>query len=195
MGEGRGIHRPLHEECLLCRCKFERSGAVVPRLCDALVEEERKGLSGCVFVLEAQLDGKKLSAGFLNLRELLQRSDADNSYVHEHQLDHVYRKWFSHGSIRQPLELHGYRRCSDNDRNDSQRKRALHGPHGGTICEGLRLNRSDIPVRRHLYRSRTAGDAANSAGYNIGSALSNINARGRMLKSALLAIDSDQDAP
>ncbi|MGB8916237.1 MAG: PEGA domain-containing protein [Candidatus Sulfotelmatobacter sp.] len=47
----------------------------------------------------------------------------------------------------------------------------------------------------HLYRTRTGGDAANSAGYNIGSALTNINARGRMLKSALLAIASDQDAP
>lgn len=54
-----------------------------------------------------------------------------------------------------------------------------------------RIIRSD----GHLYRTRTGGDAANSAGYNIGSALSNINARGKMLKSALLAITSDQDSP
>jgi hypothetical protein len=53
------------------------------------VEEERKELSGCLSVLEAKLHGKKLSDGVLNLRELLQRSDADNSYVHEHKLDYV----------------------------------------------------------------------------------------------------------
>jgi PEGA domain-containing protein/PDZ domain-containing protein len=54
-----------------------------------------------------------------------------------------------------------------------------------------RIIRSD----GHLYRTRTGGDASNTAGYNIGSALSNINARGKMVKSALLAIVSDQDAP
>jgi PEGA domain/PDZ domain len=54
-----------------------------------------------------------------------------------------------------------------------------------------RIIRSD----GHLYRSRTGGDASNTAGYNIGSALTNINARGRMLKSALFAVSSDQDAP
>ncbi len=54
-----------------------------------------------------------------------------------------------------------------------------------------RIIRSD----GHLYRTRTGGDAANTFGYNMGSALSNINARGRMLKSALLAIETDQDAP
>jgi hypothetical protein len=54
-----------------------------------------------------------------------------------------------------------------------------------------RIIRSD----GHLYRTRTGGDSSNTAGYNIGSALTNINARGRMLKSALLAITGDQDAP
>jgi hypothetical protein len=50
-----------------------------------------------------------------------------------------------------------------------------------------RIIRSD----GHLYRSRTGGDASSTFGYNMGSALSNINARGRMLKSALLAISND----
>jgi hypothetical protein len=52
-------------------------------------------------------------------------------------------------------------------------------------------------IRRdgHLYRSRTGGDTSSTAGYNIGSALTNINARGKMLKSALMAITSDEDAP
>ncbi len=54
-----------------------------------------------------------------------------------------------------------------------------------------RIIRSD----GHMYRSRTGGDADSTAGYNIGSALSNINARGKMLKSSLLAISEDQDAP
>src|SRR5260370_28228628 len=54
-----------------------------------------------------------------------------------------------------------------------------------------RIIRSD----GHLYRSRTGGDTSSTAGYNIGSALSNINARGKMLKSAFLAITGDQDAP
>lgn len=54
-----------------------------------------------------------------------------------------------------------------------------------------RMIRSD----GHLYRTRTGGDASNTAGYNFGSALSNINARGKMLKSALLAISADRDAP
>jgi len=54
-----------------------------------------------------------------------------------------------------------------------------------------RIIRSD----GHLYRTRTGGDASGTAGYNIGSALTNINARGKMLKFALLAITSDQDAP
>jgi hypothetical protein len=60
-----------------------------------------------------------------------------------------------------------------------------------TYDSTARIIRSD----GHLYRSRTGGDASNTAGYNIGSALTNINARGRMLKSALLAITGDQDAP
>jgi len=47
-----------------------------------------------------------------------------------------------------------------------------------------RIIRSD----EHLYRSRTGGDTYNTAGYNIGSSLSNINAKGRMLRSAVLAI-------
>jgi len=54
-----------------------------------------------------------------------------------------------------------------------------------------RIIRSD----GHVYRSRIGGDSSSTAGYNIGSALSNINARGKMLRSALLAITSDQDAP
>jgi hypothetical protein len=54
-----------------------------------------------------------------------------------------------------------------------------------------RIIRSDW----HLYRSRTGGDASSTFGYNMGSALSNINARGRMLKSALLAVENDRDAP
>ena len=54
-----------------------------------------------------------------------------------------------------------------------------------------RIIRSD----GHMYRSRTGGDTYNTAGYNIGSALSNINARGKMLRSALLAIETDQNAP
>jgi hypothetical protein len=47
----------------------------------------------------------------------------------------------------------------------------------------------------HLYRTRTGGSASNTFGYNMGSALSNINARGKMLKSALAAIRNDEDAP
>jgi hypothetical protein len=39
--------------------------------------------------------------------------------------------------------------------------------------------------------SRTGGDAANTAGYNIGSGLMNINARGRMLKSLVKSIEKD----
>lgn len=54
-----------------------------------------------------------------------------------------------------------------------------------------RIIRSD----GHLYRTRTGGDASNTFGYNMGSALSNINARGKMLNSALLAIENDQDSP
>ncbi|HEY4904279.1 MAG TPA: PEGA domain-containing protein [Candidatus Sulfotelmatobacter sp.] len=54
-----------------------------------------------------------------------------------------------------------------------------------------RIIRSD----GHVYRSRTGGDSSSTAGYNIGSALTNINARGRMLKSALSAVAGDQDAP
>jgi hypothetical protein len=50
-----------------------------------------------------------------------------------------------------------------------------------------RIIRSD----EHLYTSRSGADTYNTLGYNLGSALSNINARGRMLKSALLAISND----
>jgi hypothetical protein len=53
------------------------------------VEEERKELPGCVLVLQAQLDGKELSDGLLDLRELLHRSHADDSHLHEHEFDYV----------------------------------------------------------------------------------------------------------
>jgi hypothetical protein len=54
-----------------------------------------------------------------------------------------------------------------------------------------RIIRSD----GHLYRNRTGGDTSNTLGYNIGSAFSNINARSKMLKAALLAVENDHDAP
>jgi hypothetical protein len=61
---------------------------------------------------------------------------------------------------------------------------------------GLYMNAYDsngrmILATRHIYTSRTGGDAANTAGYNLGSALTNINARGRMLKSLFNSIRAD----
>jgi hypothetical protein len=58
---------------------------------------------------------------------------------------------------------------------------------------GLYMNAYDSKGRmvlatQHVYTSRTGGDAANTAGYNLGSALTNINARGRMLKSLIQSI-------
>jgi hypothetical protein len=61
---------------------------------------------------------------------------------------------------------------------------------------GLYMNAYDsngrmILATHHIYTSRTGGDAANTAGYNIGSGLMNINARGRMLKSLVKSIEKD----
>ncbi len=42
-----------------------------------------------------------------------------------------------------------------------------------------------VSRRYHVYSTKSGGDAANSAGYNIGSALAAINARGRLLTSVM----------
>jgi len=61
---------------------------------------------------------------------------------------------------------------------------------------GLYMNAYDSSGRMvlatgHIYTSRTGGDAANTAGYNIGSGIANINARGRMLKSLVKSVQKD----
>jgi hypothetical protein len=47
-----------------------------------------------------------------------------------------------------------------------------------------------ISQRYHVYSTKTGGDAANSAGYNIGNALLAINARGRLLNSVVKDVES-----
>jgi hypothetical protein len=61
---------------------------------------------------------------------------------------------------------------------------------------GLYMNAYDsggrmVLATEHVYASRSGGDAANTAGYNIGSGLRNINARGRMLRSLVKSIQKD----
>jgi hypothetical protein len=73
----------LHEERIIRDCNIQRSGAVIPGFYDALVEEERKELSGGVSILQAKPVGAELSDGLLDFKALLQRSDADDSYVYE----------------------------------------------------------------------------------------------------------------
>ena len=50
-----------------------------------------------------------------------------------------------------------------------------------------------ISQRYHTYSSKSGGDAANSAGYNIGSALAAINARGRLVGSVVKDIQGQPD--
>jgi PEGA domain len=45
----------------------------------------------------------------------------------------------------------------------------------------------------HVYSTKTGGDTANSAGYNIGNALLAINARGRLLNSAVKDIEAHKN--
>lgn len=47
-----------------------------------------------------------------------------------------------------------------------------------------------VSQRHHVYSTKSGGDAANSAGYNIGNALGAINARGHMLGSVVKDIES-----
>lgn len=46
-----------------------------------------------------------------------------------------------------------------------------------------------VSRRYHVFSSKSGGDAANTAGYNIGSALASINARGRLLGSVVKDIE------
>jgi hypothetical protein len=50
-----------------------------------------------------------------------------------------------------------------------------------------------ISQRYHVYSTKTGGDAANSAGYNIGNALGAINARGRLLNSVVKDIEGQKN--
>jgi hypothetical protein len=53
---------------------------------------------------------------------------------------------------------------------------------------------SIISQRYHVYSTKSGGDTANSAGYNIGNALLAINARGRLLNSVVKDIENHKNS-
>jgi hypothetical protein len=54
-------------------------------------------------------------------------------------------------------------------------------------------HRSLIGKESHLYSVRSGGDASETLGYNLASALTAINARGRMLKNLMKGVDRSSD--